>query len=486
MPDIVTLTTGKIKGQASGDIVEFLGVPYAEPPVGGLRFAPPVPVKAWDGVLSATRNRPVAPQTPSRVFATMGTVDLPFDEDCLFLNIWAPENAKGPLPVIVWLHGGGFATGSASFPWYDGARLAREQGLIVVGVNYRLGALGYLSIPGIVEGNYALLDQELALRWVRDEIQAFGGDPANITVMGQSGGGHTIMSLLAVAGTEDLFQRAIIQSAPAGIAFFTKAEALNTAKLFLGELRLEPDTHDLLLALRALPVSEILKAQAAAMMKGGRMQEGDLRPALMPAETHPYTEGSQQDFVEIAARNAAARGIEILVGWAKDEANLFYAVFPLEVPTDAQGFAAKAAGIFPRPSADDLARAVGESAADPRQAYLTLVSNATFVTPSIRFADTVVRHGGRAHVYRFDWESPDPALKACHCIDLPFTFGNLDAWRGGTFLSGADGSEMEQMARAVMARWGAFARDGNPGFAVWSGDEHGMLHLDQASAAAVQ
>jgi para-nitrobenzyl esterase len=195
-PPIAQTALGDLAGFWDDGVAEFRGVPYALPPVGERRFAPARPVPPWPGRRDATRHGPIAPQMSARVKAAMGDFTRPQDEDCLTLTIWTPATDSARRPVLVFLHGGAYATGAGSLDWYDGSRLARDGDMVVVGVNYRLGVLGFLCRPGIVESNLGIGDQHAALTWVRDHISSFGGDPACVTVAGQSAGGGSIAMLL--------------------------------------------------------------------------------------------------------------------------------------------------------------------------------------------------------------------------------------------------------------------------------------------------
>jgi carboxylesterase type B len=214
MSVIAATDLGALAGEAGDGVVLFRNVPYAAPPTGERRFAAPHPASPWEGIRNATRHGPIAPQPPSRLRAAMGDFERPQSEDCLTLTIATPAADDGTRPVIVWLHGGAYMTGAGSLDWYEGGVLARDGDCVVVGVNYRLGALGFLHHPAIGVANCALLDMIAALGWVRDHIAAFGGDPGQVTVMGQSAGAHAIMCLLTMPDARGLFHRAILQSAP--------------------------------------------------------------------------------------------------------------------------------------------------------------------------------------------------------------------------------------------------------------------------------
>ena len=189
---------GELRGAHENGIAVFRGVPYAAAPIGELRFAPPQPAPPWQGVRDATQDGPIAPQGRSRLAHVMGDFERPQSEDCLTLNIWTPAADAKKRPVLVWIHGGAFASGAGSLPWYSGERFAANGDVVVVSINYRLGALGFLCLPGVSDGNLGLLDQVAALRFVRDNIAAFGGDPDNVTVVGQSAGAASIAILMTM------------------------------------------------------------------------------------------------------------------------------------------------------------------------------------------------------------------------------------------------------------------------------------------------
>jgi para-nitrobenzyl esterase len=223
-----TTTTEQLRGQVEEGVVVFRGVPYARCE----RFGPPLPVTAWDGERAATEDGPVAPQLPSRLEPVMGAPDHhEQSEDCLSLTITTPGTA-GARPVLVWFHGGAWVSGAGSWKFYGGHRLAREGDVVVVTVNYRLGILGYLHSPGVSDGNLGLAEQLCALRWVHDNIAAFGGDPDAVTIAGQSAGAHSVQCLIGMPQTRGLFRRAIMQSSPAGLGLGSLRGARRAARRF--------------------------------------------------------------------------------------------------------------------------------------------------------------------------------------------------------------------------------------------------------------
>src|SRR5829696_6547352 len=195
---VATTDCGTLRGTHEQGVAVFRAVPYAAPPVDTLRFKPPARPAPWTGERDATVDGPIAPQGPSRLRAAMGDFSYPQSDDCLTLTIWTPSPDAARRPVLVWLHGGAFISGAGSLPWYSGATMARRGDVVVVGVNYRLGALGFMHLPGVSLPNLGLLDQFAALEWVSRNIAAFGGDPDNITIAGQSAGGFSVLAMLAL------------------------------------------------------------------------------------------------------------------------------------------------------------------------------------------------------------------------------------------------------------------------------------------------
>ena len=281
----------------------FLGIPYAEPPVGERRWQAPEPVPPWTGNAGAATMPPAPPQptagTPGG--ATLPGIDVDrTDEDCLYLNVWSPPGASGA-PVMVWLPGGAFVTGGAAIPLYDGARLA-ARGVVVVTVTYRVGAFGFAAIPGCPP-NRGLLDQVEALRWVRDNIGAFGGDPGNVTVFGESAGGGSTLHLMAMPSARGLFRRAIVQS---GATDYTLSpdQAASVAAQFLSALDGDP---------RTAPVEQVLAAQNEAMLAGFA--------EVGPMPFHPFVDGEV-----IASRPIGAMAhseVDLLIGTTRDEMRMF-------------------------------------------------------------------------------------------------------------------------------------------------------------------
>ncbi|MHA2270208.1 MAG: carboxylesterase/lipase family protein [Promethearchaeota archaeon] len=252
LENIIKTKYGKIQGYYENGIEIYKGIPYAEPPIGDLRFRPPVAKEAWDGVLDATKFGPCSYQGYLPIEEIIVKPE-PESEDCLNLNVWTPASDDNKRPVLFWIHGGSFIRGSATEPMYDSSRLALRGDVVVVSINYRLGALGYLYISDVT-ANVGQLDQILALEWVRDNIELFGGDPNNVTIFGESAGAYAVVTLPAMPAANGLFHRIIAQSCP-------EIDSTATEKFTRGlmrQLKLKKGDID---GLRGIPAEEIIKAQ---------------------------------------------------------------------------------------------------------------------------------------------------------------------------------------------------------------------------------
>jgi para-nitrobenzyl esterase len=455
---LATTSLGSVRGVAEDGVDRFLGIPYAAPPVGALRFEPPEPPAAWPTLRDCAAHGAAPPQARDELSLTLGLLaDHPQSEDCLTLNVWRPRAAtREPRAVMVWLHGGAFATGTAAGPAYQGAALARRGDVIVVTLNYRVGALGFLPLgPG--RTNLGLLDQIEALRFVRREIAAFGGDPARVTVFGESAGAGSLVALLAMPAARGLFARALVQSAaPAGQLGVDEAGARARQ---LGE-KLGGDVRDLAW-LRALPAERLLAAQQQCAETGTR-RIGMFFAPVVDGDTLP-------DWPLRAIAAGCAREIDLVVGTTADEMRLFQLVPGFgAMPETALVplVTAKLAG--PREArlaaAEQIVAAYpGASALDR---FFALETDASLFVPSARLAEAQSRVREATWMYRFSWRSPlrGGALDACHALDVPFTLGThadtpaLRAFAG-------EGAAATRVAGAMMDAWAAFARTGDPAHA---------------------
>jgi len=445
---------GDLRGFLRDGIAAFYGVPYAAPPVGALRFAPAAPVGSWSGLRDATQHGPVAPQLPSRLTAVVGDESSGYqDENCLTLTICTPTPDTKARPVLVWLHGGAWIAGSGSSDKYDGALLAREGDLVFVGVNYRLGALGWLHRPGIVDVEPGISDMITALAWVRDHITAFGGDPTQVTVMGQSAGATSIARLLMMPEARGLFLRVILQSSGLGRGFLTSAMAATLADQFLRLVDIDTDTGGALSRLRTLDVARLLRAQGELLQMNARFAQ--TAPPFMPVLPCAMT---QTETLAAIADGVGEFGIkDVLIGTTADEVHAHYSANPL----------------MQDPPADAVVAAFGSEvklahyrARRPGGASLNLLADVAteeiYFRPSMQLAERIAAQGNSVHAYIFDWAPPASHFKSCHCIELPFVFGTLRAWTNAPMLAAGDAAQMADLSTAMRRAWIGFVRGGIP------------------------
>ncbi|MFZ4519402.1 MAG: carboxylesterase/lipase family protein [Microthrixaceae bacterium] len=462
MTDGITITTthGELRGTRTHGVTRFAGIPFAAPPVGPLRFRPPQPAEPWDGVRDASEFGTVCPQNASLMDALFGGEAERWDEDCLHLNVWTPDTAAEGRPVMVWIHGGGFEMGSGSSPLYHGEAFARS-GVVLVTLNYRLGALGFLELghldPELAgSGNNGLLDQVAALEWVRDNIAAFGGDPANVTVFGESAGAMSVGLLLAMPRARGLFRRAIAESGAASAAK-TPAEAADDADAFaatcggldLDELR-SADVATLLAGHAALSASHMADPEAIIRRHGNPLAFLPFRPVADGREVPEDPLGA------IAAGSAA--GVELVVGTNLEEWKLFAMMAAPATDDDALRRRVELLS-------DDADAVIAAYRAEwpehsPAELECAVLTDVVFRVPACRLADAQAPHGA-VHQYRFDWRSPalGGLLGAAHAIEIPFVFDLVEDHRLHV-LVGAEAPV--KLARAVHESWTAFAASGVP------------------------
>jgi para-nitrobenzyl esterase len=450
---IAKTALGELRGVFRDGIAAFHGAPYAAPPVGDLRFAPARPVSPWSGQRDATQHGPIAPQLPGRLAAVAGArAPRPQGEDCLTLTICTPAPDAQARPVLVWMHGGAWMIGSGSSPQSDGARLAREGDLVFVGVNYRLGALGWMYRPGIVDAELATSDMMAALNWVHDHISAFGGDPSRVTLMGQSAGAMSVARLLMLAETRGLFHRVILQSAGLGRGYLTPDRAASISDQFLNVMEIDPASPDALAKLRGADVSRLLQAQGAVTQAHVRF--GETAPAFMGVLPTALT---QPELITAVAEGIRRGGCDILIGTVADEVHAHFGAHPMMQDASADEVTAAAGG-------DDVlaqyrARRPG---ATPVQLLADLATEQIYLTPRKQLTDAVAAQGSAVYTYLFDWAPPSSRFGSCHNIELAFVFGTLEAWDGSPMLAGGDPAQMDGLSAAMRGAWIAFVHHGSP------------------------
>ena len=451
---IAHTSLGALQGEASDGVMRFRAVPYAAPPVGALRFAAPAPPASWTGVRDVRAPGPIAPQPASRLRAAMGDFTRAQDEDCLTLAITTPALDGARRPVVVWLHGGAYLSGAGSLDWYDGAKLAAAGDVVVVGVNYRLGPLGFLHFPGLADGIMGLHDQVAALRFVQEEIAAFGGDPAQVTLMGQSAGGGSALRLLTMPHTAGLFHQMIVQSG-APLPGPSAAEATRRARRLMELLGIDPDSAEAGPALRAAPASDVIAGQGVIARELAKFGVTD--PAFPPT-FDDYT----PDYTERLARAAVERGVAMVIGTTREEMNAFFVADPGMAQPDPGKVAERFAALTGDAGTIETYRA-HRPGGTVRDLMGDLATDHRFLLPSLDLAQRVAAAGALAFVYQFD-AGDSPEWKACHCIELPFMFGTFAAWNA-PMLHGLDPAFHDALSATMIAAWCTFIRTGAPSIA---------------------
>ena len=452
---VVETSYGKVEGVVGQrGVLAYKGIPYAKPPVGELRFKPPQPSEPWDGTLKALHFGPSAPQTTDDLSSS---AERKQSEDCLYLNVWTPgENGKRR-PVMVWIHGGGFTNGSGGEDWYEGSAFADRGDVVVVTINYRLGALGFLSLGGTggqeyaSSGNLGLLDQVASLEWVRDNIAAFGGDPDNVTIFGESAGGMSVCTLMGTPAAKGLFRRAIAESGAANLVRGAEYASGITGKFMAAAGVTDID------GLKSLSVEQIIETQGSFLSgepPGGTPFGPTIDGSVLPEPPlHAIAKGS-------------AAGVDLLIGTNLDEVRFWIigtpvlTVAPLEYTLDYLPMLKEALGA----NVASIKASYSSRRPDATDGDITMAvtTDAMFRVPAVRVAEAQSANRPNTRMYIFTWPSPvrDGILGACHAIEIPFVFNALHVSRSVELLGP---NPPQELADAIQDAWIAFARTGDPG-----------------------
>ncbi|GGY06943.1 carboxylic ester hydrolase [Streptomyces minutiscleroticus] len=473
-PDpVVTTAQGAVRGLRQGDTVLYLNIPYAAPPRGAGRFAPPRPHEPWDGVRDATVPGPNAPQSERR----LGSVDMsPYfgtgwsrGEDYLTVSVWTPE-VGGGLPVMVFVHGGGFVAGSTRSALYDGSAFARD-GVVLVTLNYRLGITGFLDIPG-APANRGLLDVVAALRWVRENIAAFGGDPDNVTLFGQSAGATIVGGVLATPEAAGLFRRAIVQSG-SGLGAFTTEQAARVTGAAAGALGIEPRADAF------ADISDDRLVEAASRLAGIDLRTGThhdpligLSPFSLVLDTQPAD----------SVATGLSSDIDLLIGTNTEEGNLYLVPvgkYATSTPGDVDDAAARS---HPEPARLVETYRKARPEASFGELRSAIMGDALFGAGSWALAGAHAAHPESAtYAYEFAWRSRalDGELGATHAVELPFVFdvARLPQLHGSAALLGPDAPPADLAAR-THETWARFARTGDPGWDPYADERRATMRID--------
>ena len=456
---------GWVRGTLEGDVRVFRGIPFAKPPVGPRRFGAPEPPEPWRDVRDATRFGPASHQASRPLSPILGILVEEESEDCLNLNVWTPAPGDGlRRPVMVWIHGGAWVIGSGSERTYDAAHLVRRGDVVVVTINYRLGPFGFLRTRELgggldTTGNEAMLDQLAALEWVRDEIAAFGGDPGNVTLFGESAGSVNIACLLAMPRARSLFHRAVLQSGSLNLTR-PPSTALGVTRQILAEVGLaSADTRRLL----DIPAKDLMAATNAVAGRSvippfSPVADGELIPA--------------RPFATIA--EGSAQSVPLIVGTNLEEMKLYRFLDPALERLDEAGLVQRCSMLFPGAGPDGRSRA--ERAVDtyrsarrtrgedtsPVETWLAVSTDHIFRAGALRLAELHARHTPDVFVYQFEWKGQEPGRPqgAVHALELPFVFGTLATSEIGALAGRTPAAEA--LSGHMQDTWLAFARSGRP------------------------
>jgi para-nitrobenzyl esterase len=451
----VKIDSGMVEGKTSGTVQAFLGIPFAAPPVGGLRWKPPAPVTPWTGIQKATDYGPRCMQGP--LFSDMVFRDPGPSEDCLNLNVWTEaKSANAKLPVMVWIYGGGFKAGGTSEPRQDGAVLAK-QGVVVVSMNYRMGIFGFFTLPELIAespqkaaGNYGIMDQVAALQWVQRNIAAFGGDPSNVTIFGESAGSMSVSVLMASPAAKGLFQKAIGES---GSAFYSRALVSESlADRAKNDLEFATTTlyASTLKELRAMPAEKLQELTFKVTGAGGKPLFGlNVEPIILPEPASAIFAAKKQN------------DVPLLAGWNHDEGGFQPTLMPpgkaIEQLTEIgkKEFGAKA---------QEFLRLYPATNDEVAQRSLEAFNGDRFIAWSTwNWDEAQVKDGTKpVYRYRFDLALPAPtdgegSNGAYHSAEIEYVFGVLDSKKDRTWRP-----EDHTLSGMMQKYWTNFAKTGDP------------------------
>jgi carboxylesterase type B len=478
MNAVVKIQHGEVRGSVADGVNAFKGIPYAAPPFGANRLRPPQPVAPWSGVRDALTYGPKSPQPPypPPVLMLLPELTIP-GEDCLTLNIWSPDLGSAGQPVMVWIPGGMFEYhGTGASPWYDGSRFARD-GIVCVTINYRVGAEGFLYLgDGIA--NLGLLDQVAALEWVRENIAAFGGDPGNVTIFGESAGAMSVGTLLSMPRAERLFRRAIAQSGAAHNVT-SAATALCVGQHLAEKLGVDATRQ----AIAAVPVDRLLAAQAELRDDLAAHPDPERWGREVVISMLPWQPVVDEDVLPAPPLDrigaGAGAGIDLMVGTNTDEHRMFLVPGGAIDQVTFEALAGAVAAYGLPVEATLAAYRAAHRGASAGELLAAIQTDWCWRIPAIRLADAHAKSASATYMYEFAWRSPqfNGRLGACHALEIAFVFDTLG--QGTEPLWGTD--PPQQLADTMHAAWVAFATNGDCGWQKYDLSRRATMRFDTTS-----
>ena len=462
---VTSTENGLVLGRTKNGVFFFNGIPYAKPPTGDRRFKRPISPSSWDDIYDATRFGPAAPQLPSG--SMTNSVAVNWNEDCLSLNVCTPRVDDKKRPVLVWIHGGAFRSGQGAIPWYNGTSFALKGDVVVVSINYRLGALGFTDLSRFGEeyatsGINGIYDQIKALEWVRDNIANFGGDPSRVTIAGESAGGFSVSTILGSERAQRLFHRAILQS---GAAHHTLEKSVGQ---IVSDLLIEELGAASIEELNLRSPLDILKAQDRVDLRYNKMGIGNGVQAFYPVEENEILPKPLRESI----KSGTGSNIPVLIGTNKDENTLFemkeISFEKLFHRAEAYGNASLVGAykaLFPDASETEIAIELG--------------TDFTFKIPAIRFAEDRVALEGETWMYQFDWESRASNLKATHALEIPFVFNTLESPGVAAFIG--KGELPQSLADELHGVWISFIHGEAPSWPKYDIEKRSVQHFNNKS-----
>ncbi len=472
----IETTNGPVQGRYKNDVMLFAGIPYAAPPVDSLRFKAPQPHAPWQAPREALKFGAAAPQVSSGGLTDSASVR--YSEDCLTLNVSTPSCDKANRAVLVWIHGGGYRTGQGSIPWYNGTSFNQIGDIVVVSINYRLGALGFTDLSHLgdeysTSSVNGILDQIAALHWVKDNISAFGGDPERVTIAGESAGGFSVATLLGCESAQGLFQRAIPQSGAAHHTLPIAAAAKVTSR-FLADLGVSDA-----LGLSAVSVDDILAAQQATIshFESGAGVANELGVTVSPFYPAHGTALLPVSPLE-SIQGGCGSSVAVLTGSNAHETTLWgYG------EVDEDKLERIAAGYDAIATLDAYRQ--NRPGASAEELLIALTTDHMFRIPAVRLAEARESHGSETWMYLFAWESRafGGRLKATHALEIPFAFNNLD--RAGVDIFLGPGEKPQHLADFMHAAWSNFINGNAPAWMPYTSEQRATMIFNETCEVAM-